>query len=698
MTKAVQGGPAAQFLLLFLQIWPDQGDIKITSCITWCLVKGMSLNIESLVQFPVEPSIFRFSSLFNSCSELIIQNTNHSLLNRRACVCVDHQKEISKLLPLSGIAPSMSLWRSLVQFPVEPSIFRFSSLFNSCSELIIQNTNHSLLNRRACVCVDHQKEISKLLPLSGIAPSMSLWRSLVQFPVEPSIFRFSSLFNSCSELIIQNTNHSLLNRRACVCVDHQKEISKLLPLRACLSGDPWFNSRSNPVFFDFLPYLILALNSLFRITPHSLLNRRACVCVDHQKEISKLLPLRACLSGGPWFNSRSNPVFFDFLPYLILAQISFFRITNQSLLNRRACVCVDHQKEISKLLPLSGIAPSMSLWRSLVQFPVKPSIFRFSSLFNSCSELIIQNFSSARVCVRFPIKLLYRGRVCVLITRRRYQNYFLYHMLRACLSGGPWFNSRSNPVFFDFLPYLILALNSLFRITPHSLLNRRACVCVDHQKEISKLLPLRACLSGGPWFNSRSNPVFFDFLPYLILALNSLFRITNPSLLNRRACVCVDHQKEISKLLPLRACLSGGPWFNSRSNPVFFDFLPYLILAQISLFRITNQSLLNRRACVCVDHQKEISKLLPLRACLSGGPWFNSRSNPVFFDFLPYSILALNSLFRLFVYISSYFDLSLIFSIFLRILCRLEILSVPRFFSSRQKILKKMLKINNKSK
>eukprot|EP00116_Pleurobrachia_bachei_P014859 sb/3475121/ len=33
----------------------------------------------------------------------------------------------------------------------------------------------------------------------------------------------------------------------------------------------------------------------------------------------------------------------------------------------------------------------MSLWRSLVQFPVKPSIFRFSSLFNSCSELIIQS-------------------------------------------------------------------------------------------------------------------------------------------------------------------------------------------------------------------------------------------------------------------------------------------------------------------
>eukprot|EP00116_Pleurobrachia_bachei_P015029 sb/3475291/ len=38
---------------------------------------------------------------------------------------------------------------------------------------------------------------------------------------------------------------------------------------------------------------------------------------------------------------------------------------------------------------ISGIAPSMSLLRSLVQFPVKPSIFRFSSLFNSCSELII---------------------------------------------------------------------------------------------------------------------------------------------------------------------------------------------------------------------------------------------------------------------------------------------------------------------
>eukprot|EP00116_Pleurobrachia_bachei_P009686 sb/3469948/ len=34
----------------------------------------------------------------------------------------------------------------------------------------------------------------------------------------------------------------------------------------------------------------------------------------------------------------------------------------------------------------------MSLWRSLVQFPVKPSIFfQFSSLFNSCSELIIQS-------------------------------------------------------------------------------------------------------------------------------------------------------------------------------------------------------------------------------------------------------------------------------------------------------------------
>eukprot|EP00116_Pleurobrachia_bachei_P003063 sb/3463325/ len=32
---------------------------------------------------------------------------------------------------------------------------------------------------------------------------MSLWTSLVQFPVIPSIFRISSLFNSCSELIIQ---------------------------------------------------------------------------------------------------------------------------------------------------------------------------------------------------------------------------------------------------------------------------------------------------------------------------------------------------------------------------------------------------------------------------------------------------------------------------------------------------------------
>eukprot|EP00116_Pleurobrachia_bachei_P015572 sb/3475834/ len=31
-------------------------------------------------------------------------------------------------------------------------------------------------------------------------------RSLVQFPVKPSIFRFSSLFNSCSELIIQRTS------------------------------------------------------------------------------------------------------------------------------------------------------------------------------------------------------------------------------------------------------------------------------------------------------------------------------------------------------------------------------------------------------------------------------------------------------------------------------------------------------------
>ena len=44
------------------------------------------------------------------------------------------------------------------------------------------------------------------------------------------------------------------------------------------------------------------------------------------------------------------------------------------------------------------------------------------------------------------------------------------------------------------------------------------------------------------------------------------------------------YRGSVAQLVEHRERLSGGPWFNSRSNQVFFDFLPYLILAQISLF------------------------------------------------------------------------------------------------------------------
>eukprot|EP00116_Pleurobrachia_bachei_P013603 sb/3473865/ len=57
-----------------------------------------------------------------------------------------------------------------------------------------------------------------------------------------------------------------------------------------------------------------------------------------------------------------------------------------------------HFARAKKKRALSDIALSMSLWRSLVQFPVKPSIFRYPFLFNSCSELIIQNLSLTEFC------------------------------------------------------------------------------------------------------------------------------------------------------------------------------------------------------------------------------------------------------------------------------------------------------------
>ena len=89
-----------------------EGDIKIPSYITWCLAKGKSLNIE-----------LRKCDLYRG---LVAQRLE---------------------------APSMSLWRSLVQFPVKPSIFRFSSLFNSCSDLFQYNQLISLLARdRPCMC------------------------------------------------------------------------------------------------------------------------------------------------------------------------------------------------------------------------------------------------------------------------------------------------------------------------------------------------------------------------------------------------------------------------------------------------------------------------------------------------------------------------------------------------------------------
>eukprot|EP00116_Pleurobrachia_bachei_P010309 sb/3470571/ len=61
--------------------------------------------------------------------------------------------------------------------------------------------------------------------------------------------------------------------------------------------------------------------------------------------------------------------------------------------------------------------------------------------------------------------------------------------------------------------------------------------------------------------------------------------------------VAPERNKEVILISPSGADTHShalrGPWFNSRSNPVFFDFLPYLILAQISLFCILLQLRLN---------------------------------------------------------------------------------------------------------
>eukprot|EP00116_Pleurobrachia_bachei_P002776 sb/3463038/ len=88
-----------------------------------------------------------------------------------------------------------------------PQYFRFSSLFESARACV--RFPYITVVRRACECVSASEGDIKITStpndnaaFSEVGPNLQ--RSLVQFPVEPSIFRFSSLSNSCSDPLILN--------------------------------------------------------------------------------------------------------------------------------------------------------------------------------------------------------------------------------------------------------------------------------------------------------------------------------------------------------------------------------------------------------------------------------------------------------------------------------------------------------------